>query len=67
MPNFKKLSKGYEKEALSVLADLVKKQSVYDASSVSENAPFGKGVQSALSFLALKGKDYGFKVDTCRG
>lgn len=67
MPNFKKLSKGYEKEALSVLADLVKKQSVYDASSVSENAPFGKGVQSALSFLALKGKDYGFKVDTCKG
>lgn len=67
MPNFKKLSKGYEKEALSVLTELVKKQSVYDPNSISEGAPFGKGVKSALDYLAKKGDDYGFKVDQCQG
>ncbi|HBS02319.1 MAG TPA: hypothetical protein DEA63_00380 [Firmicutes bacterium] len=67
MPNFKKLSKDYEKEALSVLTELVKKQSVYDPSSAGENAPFGKGVKSALDYLAEKGKSYGFGVDACKG
>lgn len=67
MPNFKKLSKGYEKEALGVLGELVKKKSVYDANSVKEGAPFGDGVKSALDFIAKKGQEYGFKVDTCQG
>ena len=67
MPNFKKLSKGYEKEALNVLTEFVKKKSVYDAESAGPGAPFGAGVKSALDFLAKKGKDYGFKVDACEG
>ncbi len=67
MPNFKKLSKGYEKEALSVLSELVKKKSVYDGESAKDGAPFGAGVKSALDYIAKKGQEYGFKVDTCQG
>lgn len=67
MPNFKKLSKGYEKEALSVLSEFVKKKSVYDGESVKDGAPFGAGVKSALDYIAKKGQEYGFKVDTCQG
>ncbi len=67
MPNFKKLSAGYEKEALKVLSELVKKKSVYDGESIKEGAPFGAGVKSALDYLAKKGEEYGFKVDTCQG
>ena len=67
MPNFKKLAKNYEKLALETLKGLVAKKSVYDASSVSEDAPYGTGVKSALDYLAKLGKDNGFKVDTCDG
>ncbi len=67
MPNFKKLSKGYEKEALSVLSEFVKKKSVYDGESIKDGAPFGAGVKSALDYVAKKGQEYGFKVDTCQG
>lgn len=67
MPNFKKLAKNYEKPALETLKGLVAKKSVYDASSVSEDAPYGTGVKSALDYLAKLGKDNGFKVDTCDG
>ncbi len=67
MPNFKKLSKGYEQEALKVLSEFVKKKSVYDSETVKEGAPFGAGVKNALDYLAKKGEEYGFKVDTCQG
>lgn len=67
MSSFKKLAKNYEGEAKKMLTEFVGKQSYYDASSVGEGAPFGKGVKSALDYLAQKGKEYGFKVDTCQG
>ncbi|MCF0112765.1 MAG: M20/M25/M40 family metallo-hydrolase, partial [Bacilli bacterium] len=67
MPNFKKLAKNYEKCALEALKNLASKNSVYDAKTVSDNAPYGLGVKSALDYVAKLGKDYGFKVDTCKG
>lgn len=62
MANFKKLAKGYEKEALLALQRFVQIPSVYDESSISEGAPYGKGVKAALSYFAKLGEDYGWKV-----
>ena len=67
MPNFKKLAKTYYETALMALQELVKRNSVYDETTISKGAPFGEGVKSALDFVAKLGKDYGFKVDTCEG
>ena len=51
MPNFKKLAKKYEENCLSALVELVRKKSVYDESSISVDAPYGKGVKSGLDCL----------------
>jgi len=67
MPNFKKLSKTYEKNAVMALQEFVRIPSVYDSSSIREGAPFGAGVKKALDYVAKLGKDYGFKVDACKG
>ena len=67
MPNFKKLAKNYESLAEKALVELVKCPSVYDPSSLSEDAPYGKGVKSALTYIARLAKEYGFEVDTCDG
>ncbi len=67
MPNFKKLSKAYEQNALEALTEFVKRDSVYDPTTISEGAPYGKGVKSALDYIASLGKEYGFEVDTCDG
>ena len=67
MPNFKKLAKTYYETALMALQELVKRNSVYDESSIGKGAPYGEGVKSALDFIAKLGKDYGFKVDQCDG
>ena len=67
MPNLKKLAKPYEKKAIDALKVFVSKKSVYDPSSIEEGAPYGKGVKSALDYLAKLGKDFGFAVDTCDG
>lgn len=67
MSKFKKMAKPYEENAILALQEFVKKDSVYDASSIEENAPYGKGVKSALDYLAKLGKEYGFEVDTCKG
>lgn len=66
-PNFKKLSTQYEELGLKALRALIGKESVYDPKTISEGAPYGKGVKSALDFIAKLGKDYGFNVDTCGG
>lgn len=67
MPNYKKLAKPYEQRAIDALKVFVSKKSVYEEDSVQEGAPFGKGVKSALDYLAKLGKDYGFRVDKCDG
>ena len=67
MPNFKKLAKPYYQNALLSLQELVRKQSVYDPTTIGEGAPYGKGVKSALDYVAKLGRDYGFQVDTCDG
>ncbi|MBQ4255670.1 MAG: Sapep family Mn(2+)-dependent dipeptidase [Bacilli bacterium] len=67
MPNFRKLAQNYHNLAEGALAELVKKKSVYDPSTIGEGAPYGKGVKSALDFVANLGEEYGFKVDRCNG
>ena len=67
MPNFKKLAKPYHENAILALQEFVRKQSVYDPTTIAEGAPYGKGVKSALDYVAKLGRDYGFKVDTCNG
>ena len=66
-PNFKKLAKNYEDLGVKALRAFVGKNSVYDETTVSKEAPYGAGVKSALDYLASLGKEYGFKVDTCQG
>ena len=67
MPNFKKLAKSYETNAIIALQEFVHKESVYDEKTIGPKAPYGKGVKSALDYVAKLGNDYGFKVDTCDG
>lgn len=67
MPNFKKLAKNYESNAVLALQEFVKKDSVYDEGTVSKDAPYGKGVKSALDYVAKLAKEFGFEVDTCGG
>ena len=67
MPNFKKLAKGYEENALLALQELVHRASPYDEKSIASDAPYGKGVKSALDYVAKLGRDFGFAVDTCDG
>lgn len=67
MPNFKKLAKSYEENALVALEQFVRIPSPYDAASVQAGQPYGSGVKKALDYLAKLGTDYGFKVDTCDG
>ena len=61
-PNFKKLAKNYEDLGVKALRAFVGKNSVYDETTVSKEAPYGAGVKSALDYLASLGKEYGFKV-----
>ena len=67
MPNFKKLAKVYEDNALKALQAFVRKESVYDPKTISKGAPYGEGVKSALDYLGQLATNYGFKVDYCDG
>lgn len=67
MPNYKKLAKSYEKNAILALQKFIRIPSVYDASSIGEGQPFGANVKKALDYFAKLGEDYGFKVDRCDG
>ena len=67
MPNFKKLAKTYHYNAVLALQELVHKNSVYDEKTISEDAPYGKGVKSALDYIATLGHQMGVKVDLCDG
>lgn len=62
---FKSLVLKYYEEAKNTLLDLLKINSIYDGTSINESTPFGKGVDSALSYLAKFGQEKGFSVDRC--
>ena len=65
--NFKKLAKNYEDLGVKALRAIVGKNSVYDETTITKDAPYGVGVKGALDYLAKLGTEYGFKVDTCDG
>ena len=67
MPNFKKLAKGYEKDAVLALQKFIRIPSVYDEHTIKEGQPFGENVKKALDYFAKIGKDYGFKVTNVDG
>ena len=63
MPNFKKLARNYEKNAILTLQELVKIDSTFDQKTVSPQTPYGKGVDRALDALLKLSKEHGFKVE----
>lgn len=67
MPNFKKLSKTYQKNAVVALQQFVRIPSTYDGGTKKEGQPYGEKVKAALDYFAKLGTDYGFKVDKCDG
>lgn len=67
MPNFKKLAKGYEKDAILALQKYIRIPSVYDENTIKEGQPYGANVKKALDYFAKLGKDYGFKVTDVDG
>ena len=67
MIDYKKLAKKYHNEIVENLTKWININSVYDESTIKENAPFGKGVSEALNYIATLAKEKGFNVDTCDG
>lgn len=60
--NFLKLAKQREKELIEDLKQLIRIESVLDAKSATNEAPFGKGPAEALKWLLTKGEEEGFRV-----
>ena len=52
----------YFLEHLEALQNLIKIPSVYDDSTVSDNAPYGKGVADALDYMEALATADGFEV-----
>lgn len=67
MTRYKRLAKGLEKDALLALQKFVAIDSVYDANTITSDAPYGAGVKKALDYVAKLGEDYGFAIDKCDG
>ena len=65
--DFKKLVKPYYEEALKTLVKDVQINSVYDAKTVTKDAPYGAGVSKCFSFLKEMALKDGFNVDECDG
>lgn len=62
---WKTLVAPYKEEALATLKKYIAIDSVLDETTKSETMPFGKGVDTALDFVAKLGKDMGFEVNRC--
>ena len=58
--DFKSLSEKYYNDLDKALSDLVSINSVYDESTKSETAPYGKGVEKALHHIKAFGEANGF-------
>lgn len=67
MIDFKKICESYKEEALKTLSEDIKINSVYDPSTVSIEAPYGKGVSECFKFLRELALKDGFEVDMCDG
>lgn len=65
--NFKKMAEKYYATALNTLTKNIKIDSVYDATTVSKEAPYGKGVKKCFDFIKQLAISDGFLVDMCDG
>ena len=54
-------------EMIAQLQKWIQCGSVFDPSTVSQEAPFGLGVAKALDYIAQLARKDGFQVDTCDG
>ncbi len=57
----------YQNQMISGLQSWIQIGSVYDAETVSQEHPFGKGPAQALKYIADLARSDGFKVDECDG
>ena len=62
MLDFLKLVENYKEEAIKLLQDLVRINSVLDYDTASTHAPFGKGINDCLEFMLEKAKKDGFET-----
>ena len=62
MEQIKKQAEKYFSNSILTLQKWININSIYDASTVSEGAPFGKGVKEALQFIGNLAKNDGFDV-----
>ena len=67
MKEIKNQSTKYFNESILNLQKWININSIYDASTVSKDAPFGKGVKEALQFIGNIALNDGFEVDFCDG
>lgn len=67
MNNLEKLAEKYYDLAIDSLKKWIQIDSTFDESTVTEVAPFGKGVQKALEYIASLAEKDGFNVDRCDG
>ncbi len=65
--NYLKVAKENLNDVITELCDWIKIDSVYDERTIQEGMPFGKGVFSALDYIAYLAEKEGFKVDLCDG
>ena len=67
MNNLEELAKKYYDLAIDSLKKWIQIDSTFDESTVTELAPFGKGVHKALEYIASLAEKDGFNVDRCDG
>ncbi|MFA6830424.1 MAG: M20/M25/M40 family metallo-hydrolase, partial [Bacilli bacterium] len=63
--DYREMVKPYYSKALETLKDFVAIDSVLDKSTATKEHPFGNGVEEALNFVAVLGKELGFTVNRC--
>lgn len=60
MPNWLEEAKKRQDEMVQVLSGWLKNDSQYDAATISEGAPFGKGVREAFDYILAEAEKDGF-------
>lgn len=59
------MNESCEKSILDDLAEIVAIPSVYDAQTVSPDAPYGAGCRNALDWFVEKARSYGLEAENC--